>query len=117
MPEHGDVWWCHLPDAGHRPVVVLSRTRAIPRMRRVMVAPCTTTIRGLDTEVHLGPHDDPVPRHSAVNLDSVHNVALAALERRIGRLSDARLDEICRALAVAVDCRMAEPPLDMYHRM
>ena len=104
LPARGEVWWCEVPDAGPRPVVVLSRDAAIPRLRRVAVAPCTTTIRGLPSEVALDPDDDPVPRLSAVNLDSVANVAVGTLVERLGRLSDSRMGEICGALGVAVDC-------------
>jgi mRNA interferase MazF len=46
-----------------------------------------------------------VPRQSAVNLDSVESVSVGLLDERLGRLSDARMREICAALAVAVDCR------------
>ncbi len=104
LPARGDVWWCELPDIGRRPVVVLSRDAAIPRLRRALVAPCTTTVRGLPSEVLLEPGDDPVPRRSAANLDSVESVAVAVLVERIGRLGDVRMREICAALEVAVDC-------------
>lgn len=104
LPARGDVWWCELADIGRRPVVVLSRDAAIPRLRRALVAPCTTTVRGLPSEVLLEPGDDPVPRRSAVNLDSVESVAVAVLVERIGRLGDVRMREICAALEVAVDC-------------
>lgn len=67
------------------PVVVLSRDVAIPRLRRALVAPCTTTIRGLPSEVVLQPDDDPISRHSAVNLDSVESVSTEVLVERIGR--------------------------------
>jgi mRNA interferase MazF len=69
------------------------------------VAPCTTIIRALPSEVVLEPGDDPVPRRSAVNLDSVESVSAAVLVGRLGRLADARLREVCRALEVAVDCQ------------
>jgi len=85
-------------------VVVLSRDAAIPRLRRALVAPCTTTVRGLPSEVVLEPGDDPVPRRSAVNLDSVESVSVGVLVERLGRLSDDRMIEICGALAVAVGC-------------
>jgi mRNA interferase MazF len=104
MPERGEVWWCE-PGIGRRPVVVLSRDAAIPRLRRALVAPCTTTIRGLPSEVLLEPGDDPVPRRSAVNLDSVESVSVGVLVERLGRLSDDRMRQLCGALAVAVDCR------------
>ena len=104
LPARGELWWCELEEIGRRPVVVLSRDAAIPRLRRALVAPCTTTIRSLPSEVVLEPGEDPVPRRSAVNLDSVESVSLAVLVERLGRLADARMREICAALAVAVDC-------------
>jgi len=109
LPAHGELWWCELADIGRRPVVVLSRDVAIPRLRRALVAPCTTTIRGLPSEVVLEPGDDPVPRRSAVNLDSVESVAVATLVERLGRLGHGRMDAVCAALAVAVDCRTRPP--------
>ena len=104
LPARGEVWWCEMAEVGRRPVVVLSRDAVIPRHRRALVAPCTTTIRGLVSEVVLDPGDDPVPRRSAVNLDSVESVSIAILVDRLGRLSDTRMREICAALAVAVNC-------------
>lgn len=104
LPARGEVWWCELPDIDPRPVVVLSRDAAIPRLRRALVAPCTTTIRGLASEVVLEPGSDPIPRRSAVNLDSVESVSIAVLVNRVGRLADARMRDICEALEVAVDC-------------
>lgn len=103
-PQRGEVWWCEPPGIGRRPVVVLSRDAAIPRLGRALVGPCTTTIRGLASEVVLEPGDDPVPRRSAVNLDSVESVSLALLVHRLGRLSDDRMRQVCVALAVATAC-------------
>lgn len=93
-----------MAEIGRRPVVVLSRDAVIPRHRRALVAPCTTTIRGLASEVILEPDDDPVPLRSAVNLDSIESVSIAILGQRVGRLAESRMREICVALAVAVDC-------------
>lgn len=100
----GDVWWCELPEVGRRPVVVLSRDAALPRLRRALIGPCTTTIRRIPTEVLLEPPDDPIPLVSVVNLDSVESVSMGTLVERLGRLSDDRMREICDALAIAVDC-------------
>ncbi|MGH3024895.1 MAG: type II toxin-antitoxin system PemK/MazF family toxin [Gaiellaceae bacterium] len=104
LPARGEVWWCELPEIGRRPVVVLSRDAAIPRLRRTLIGPCTTTIRGIPSEVLLEPGDDPVPRTSVVNLDSVGSVSATALVERLGRLSDERMLQICKALGVAVAC-------------
>jgi mRNA interferase MazF len=104
QPMRGEVWWCEPPEIGRRPVVVISRDAAIPRLRRALVAPCTTTIRGLASEVVLEPGDDPIPRRCAVNLDSVESASTGLLVERLGRLSDQRMRQICAALEVAVDC-------------
>ena len=93
-----------MPEIGRRPVVVLSRDAVIPRHRRVLIAPCTTTIRHLPSEVLLEPGEDPIPLLSAVNLDSIESVSIAILVERLGRVADHRMRQICAALAIAVDC-------------
>lgn len=104
VPLRGEVWWCELPEIQRRPVVVISRDAAIPRLGRTLIAPCTTTIRNLPSEVVLEPGDDPIGRRCAVNLDSIESVSVSILVERIGRLSDARMRQICSALDVAVSC-------------
>jgi mRNA interferase MazF len=54
--------------------------------------------------VLLEPGDDPVPRTSVVNLDAVESVTLATLVERLGRLSDKRMRQLCKALEIAVTC-------------
>jgi mRNA interferase MazF len=105
LPARGELWWCETSGSGPRPVVVLSRDAAIPKLRRVLVAPCTTTVRGLASEVVLNPSDDPVPQRAAVNLDLVESVPVAALGTRLGRLADSRMAAVCAALVVAVGGR------------
>lgn len=83
---------------------MLSRTAAIRGLRRALVAPCTTTIRGLPSEVDLDPLTDPVPQVCVVGLDSCESVSLALMTERLGRLSDERMSRVCAALAVAVAC-------------
>jgi mRNA interferase MazF len=104
LPARGEIWWCELAEVGRRPVVVLSRDAAIPHLRRTLIGPCTTTIRGIPSEVRLEPGEDPVPRTSVVNLDSVESVSLGTLVERLGRLSDERMRQICEALEIAVAC-------------
>jgi mRNA interferase MazF len=104
LPARGEVWWCELPEIGRRPVVVLSRDAAIPRLRRALIGPCTTTVRGIPSEVLLEPGEDPVPLAAAVNLDSVESVSLGTLVERLGRLRDDRMRQVCRALEIAVAC-------------
>ncbi|MCP4965077.1 MAG: type II toxin-antitoxin system PemK/MazF family toxin [bacterium] len=104
LPARGEIWWCELPKTSRRPVVVLSRDAAIPRLRRAVIAPCTTNVRGLPSEVVLEPVEDPIPKRSAVNLDSMESVSIATLTQRLGRLSDERMRQVCIALNVAVSC-------------
>ena len=104
LPRRGEVWWCELAEIGRRPVLVLSRDAAIPRLRRALIAPCTTTIRHLASEVVLEPGEDPVPRRCAVNLDSVESVSVGVLVERLGSLGDHRMRDVCSALEVAVGC-------------
>lgn len=111
-PARGEVWWCEPSDVARRPVVVLSRDAAIPRLRRAPAGPCTTTTRGIPSEVVLEPAKDPIPRRSAVNLDALESVPIATLVERLGRLSDERMRQICHALGIAVACegrRFVEP--------
>ncbi|THJ67031.1 type II toxin-antitoxin system PemK/MazF family toxin [Arthrobacter echini] len=104
LPARGEVWWCEMAEIGRRPVVILSRDAVIPRHRRALVAPCTTTIRNLPSEVLLEPGADPIPLRSVVNLDSIESVSVAVLVERLGRVADVRMREIGAALAIAVDC-------------
>jgi mRNA interferase MazF len=104
LPARGEVWWCELAEIGRRPVVVLSRDAGIPRLRRTLIGPCTTTMRGIPSEVVLEPGEDPVPLTSVVNLDSVESVSLGTLIERLGRLSDQRMRQICEALDIAAGC-------------
>jgi mRNA interferase MazF len=73
-------------------------------MNHVLVAPLTTTVRGIPTEVVLEPGDDPVGRVSAVNLDAVGELPKSHLTDYLGRLDHLRMREICDALRIAVDC-------------
>jgi mRNA interferase MazF len=104
LPVRGEIWWCEVPEVGRRPVLVLSRDAAIPRLRRTLIGPCTTKIRGIPSEVLLEPSDDPIPLRSVVNLDSVESVSVGTLVERLGRLSDERMRQVCSALAIAVAC-------------
>lgn len=87
-------------------------TRRYRACGRAPTGPCTTTTRGIPSEVVLEPAKDPIPRRSAVNLDALESVPIATLVERLGRLSDERMRQICHALGIAVACegrRFVEP--------
>lgn len=101
--RRGDVWWAEVPGDKVRPVVVLTRNRFIPRLHAVLVAPVTSTVRDIPTEVPLGP-DDGMPRACAANFDNVFTLRKERLERRITRLTDSRLAAVCAAYRFAAGC-------------
>jgi mRNA interferase MazF len=100
----GDVWMYAFkkPDK-RRPVLVLSRDDAIRVLRTVMVAPITSTIHGLPSEVLVGTSEG-LKHTSAVNLDHVQTVEHSRLEHFLGRVTATKMRDVCRALAIAVGC-------------
>lgn len=104
LPARGELWWADLDEAGARPVVVVSRDAAIAGRRRTLVAPCSTVVRGLPSEVVLEPGEDPVDRLCAAQADSLTDLPVVVLTRRLGRLSDHAMRQLCAALNVAAGC-------------
>ncbi len=86
-----------------RPVVVLTRNSAIEYLSTVTVAPVTTTIRGVPSEVVLNV-DDGMKTACAVNLHNAATVSQERLGKRVAQLSSARMREVCAALRFAVGC-------------
>jgi mRNA interferase MazF len=93
-----------LPELGRRPTLVLTRGAAIPVRRKVMVAPLTTRVRDIPVEVPLSAAKDGVAKDCVVNLDNVETVPQTLLTERMAALSEARMREVCAALAVATSC-------------
>lgn len=100
-PGHAQVWWADLDKV--RPVVVLTRARVAPRLSRVLVAPVTSTVRGIATEVAVGAAEG-VKDGSVANLDNAQLVPTDRLLRRAGRVPAARWAEFCRAMAAVMAC-------------
>jgi mRNA interferase MazF len=101
--NRGEVWWVEDPAIGRRPGVVMTRNEAIPVLRRVLLAPLTTTVRGIPTEVQLD-LDDGLPTACVVSLDNLRVVPKAMCTARITTLSAQRMQQICTALAHATAC-------------
>jgi mRNA interferase MazF len=94
----GEVWWASLPQpAGRRPVVVLSRDDANRVRDRVIVAPVTTRIRGVPSEVSLG-REDGLPKECVANVDTVTTIPKRDLAERISLLAARKVMELERAL-------------------
>lgn len=92
--KQGDVYWYtfRAPDK-RRPVLILTRNSAIPYLTGLTVAPITTTIRGIPTEVALSTADG-MHTDCAVNLDNLQTVRKAGLDAYITRLSPALMREV-----------------------
>ena len=101
----GDVWMYTFakPDK-RRPVLVISRQSVIPLLRTVMVAPITSAIHGVPSEVLIG-IDHGLKQDSAINLDHVQTVDQSRLKTFICHLGDDLMDEVCRSLAAAMGCK------------
>lgn len=104
MVSRGEVWWLEMPDLSPHPTLVLTRAAAIPVRRKVMVAPLTTRIRAIPTEVGLTVAEDGVTKDCVVNLDNVETVPQSLLTEHMTTLSEVRMHEVCAALAVATAC-------------
>jgi len=98
---HGQLWWADLDKV--RPVVVLTRQRVASRLVRVLVAPITTTVRGLATEVALGAAEG-VQDGSVASLDNLQQVPVDCLLRRAGQVAPERWPEFCSAMAKVMAC-------------
>jgi mRNA interferase MazF len=107
--RRGEVWWAALPaPAGRRPVVLLSRDEAYAVRELVTVAPITTRIRQIPTEVPLGPPDG-LPRTCVANLDTITTIPRRSLAERIGPLAPEKLAAVERALLFALGLATAPP--------
>ena len=102
--NRGEIWLYTFkaPDK-RRPVVIISRQEVIQLLRTVLAAPITSTIHGSPAEVAVG-IDEGLKHPSAVNLDHVQTVDKARLHQFIGRVTDGKMRQICRAVARATGC-------------
>ncbi len=102
--ERGEVRLCRFPSPDkERPVLVLTRGSAIRYLSRVTVAPITSTVRGVPSEVALG-IDDGMRQSCAVNLHNLLTVSQQVLGRRLAQLGSQRMREVCAALNFALGC-------------
>jgi mRNA interferase MazF len=87
-----------------RPAVVLTRSAAIGYLSTVTVAPITSTIRGVPSEVEIGV-EDGMKQPCAINLHNLVTLPQARLGRRLAALSPSRMEQVCAALAFALGCQ------------
>ena len=99
---HGEVRWYRFarPDK-KRPVLILTRSSALEFLGEVTIAPITTTIRDIPTEVVLTPADG-MPRDCAINLDHLQTVSQAKIGALLTTLDAKRLARVRDALLFAL---------------
>ena len=99
----GQVWIADLPaPINRRPVLILTRSSALPHLNNVTVATISRKIRGVDTEVELSPRDGVV-HDCAVSLDNIMTIPQHLLVRHIVNLSNEQLNEVYEAIHHAFD--------------
>ena len=103
VPERGQVWWGEIKDVGRRPFLIMTRSAAIPVLTSVLAAPITRTIRGIPTELPLGP-EDGMPDECVASFDNLRVVPKSYLVDHICSLRPSRITEACAALRSSVDC-------------
>jgi mRNA interferase MazF len=100
--KRGEIWWAELnPPAGRRPVFLLSRDEAYSIRELVIVAPVTTRIRRIASEVAVT-MEDGLPRPCVVNLDSITTIAKVTLRERLTTLSVEKMRAVESALRFAL---------------
>jgi mRNA interferase MazF len=101
--NQGDVCWhtFRAPDK-RRPVLILTRNSIIPYLSSVTVAPVTSTIRGIPSEVLLTPEEDGVAADCVVNADNIQTIQKSGLDGYITHLSLERMREVRSAVEFAL---------------
>lgn len=103
--ERGEIRWYRFPQPDkRRPVLILTRSSALSFLGEVTIAPITTTIRDIPSEVLLSV-EDGMPRACAINLDHVQTVARGQIGALIATLPSFRMEEIRSALLFALGFR------------
>ena len=98
----GEVWWAEAEDK-RRPVLIVTRSEAIPVLTWLVVAPVTRTVREIPTEVRLG-SEEGLPEPCVANFDNLQPIRRSFLTERVGRLDAPRRNELCQALSALADC-------------
>ncbi|HKL26671.1 MAG TPA: type II toxin-antitoxin system PemK/MazF family toxin [Desulfuromonadales bacterium] len=101
--KRGEVHWYRFksPDK-KRPVVILSRSSVIEYLGEVTIAPITSTIRDIPSEVFLS-GKDAMPRDCAINCDHIQTVSNSRIGALITTLSASQLDELSQAIRFALE--------------
>jgi len=101
--RRGDIRWYRFPHPDkRRPVLVLTRDSVLEYLGEATVAPITSTVRNIPSEVLLSPLDG-LPRESAINCDHLQTVSKGKLGGLIATLPPDKLAAVARAIRFALD--------------
>ena len=101
-PRQGEVWWAEAEDK-RRPVLIVTRSEAIPGLTWIVVAPVTRTVRAIPTEVLVG-SDEGLAVECAAAFDNLQPIRRSFLTERVGALGSQRRHDLCSALSALADC-------------
>lgn len=101
IPAQGEIWWAEADDK-RRPVLVVTRSEAVPALTGIIVAPVTRTLRDIPTEIPLTA-EEGLLSDCVASFDNLQRIRRSALVERIGSLGPRRA-EICRSLEALADC-------------
>ena len=101
--KRGEIYWVNFPaPVGQRPAVLVSRNESYSVRTRCIVVPLTRTVRGIPTEVRLGPSDG-LTKAGVANADEIVTIPKTLLRKQITTLTETRLSELDRALSFALE--------------
>ena len=101
LPRQGEIWWAESEEK-RRPVLVVTRTEAVPVLTGIVIAPVSRTIREIPTEVPLG-EAEGLPVDCVATFDNLQRIRRSSLTERAGSLGPRR-QEVCLALRALADC-------------
>ena len=101
--KHGEIRWYKFvkPDK-KRPVLILTRNSVIEYLGEVTIAPVTSTIRSIPSEVHLSKNNG-MPRECAVNCDHIQTVSKTKIGSLITSLTPDKMNDVSKAVRFALD--------------
>jgi mRNA interferase MazF len=101
VPRQGEIWWGESENK-RRPYLIVTRSEAISVLTAIVAAPVSRTVRGIPTEIALGPSEG-LQVECAASFDNLELIPRFALTERAGTLGPRR-NEICETLRALADC-------------
>jgi mRNA interferase MazF len=101
VPRQGEIWWAEAEER-RRPVLVVTRSEAVPVLAGIVVAPVTRTVRDIPTEIRLS-EPEGLAVECAASFDNLQRIRQSVLAERVGDLGPRR-QQICVALRALADC-------------